>query len=312
MPAERIFELATKISTPLALAGFIAAVLFFVLRQLLAKNIFPVLSKTVGGAVVRQIIDRLFVLALVGMVLGFVGYLLPAPQLPNPSKKEPSSEAVQAALNDLYARHFSKLYETFPESLKDQMPYATFAENTGMTMSQFVAPPVYRHLKGKQFAAGQLFYYFDAEIDATSHLREALTYIDTGAKWSLWRFEITPSDWPADALMKPLQATSAADLIAKIHVAPIAQRQMYVDSEVAGHWIPLPGWNLQMHTVLAHRGSRTCDLALSERGTSIPIVARNVVDGCALREGQDITLIARVDLATDKRIEISSPRFWHH
>jgi hypothetical protein len=215
-------------------------------------------------------------------------------------------------LNDLYARQFGKLYATFPATFKDQMPYAAFVENTSMTMSQFTAPPVYRTFKGKQFVAGQLFYYFDAEFDAISHIREALTYIDTGTAWSLWRFELNPSDWPAGGMMKPLQATSASNLLAKVRATPAAQRQTYVENEVANHWIPLPGWTAQVRSVLIRRASRTCDLALSEKGSSTSVVVRNVVDGCSLREGQEITLVARVDSASDASVEISSPRFWHH
>ena len=310
MTADRIFEIATRISTPLALAGFVAAVLFFILRQLLAKNIFPMLSKTMGGAVVRQIIDRLFVLALVGMILGFVGYLLPE-RRSAPSKKEPSPEVAEVALNDLYARRFGKLYAAFPAALKDQVSYASFVENTGMTMSQFVAPPLYRHFKGKQLAAGQLFYYFDAEFDAVSHIREALTYVDTGSDWSLWQFQINPSDWPVPVMMKSLQAMSAADLLSKVRAVPSARRAAYLDGEVTNHWIQLPGWTATVRSVLARRADRTCDLALSEKETSTPIVARNVVDGCTLGVGQEITLVARIDNVTDTTIEASSPRFWH-
>ena len=68
----KIFEIASQVSTPLALAGFIACVVFFVLRQIVAKNIFPRLTSAVGAGLLRHIIDRLFVLALVAMCLGFI------------------------------------------------------------------------------------------------------------------------------------------------------------------------------------------------------------------------------------------------
>jgi HEAT repeat protein len=73
----RIFEIATHVSTPLALAGFIACVVFFVLRQIVAKDIFPRLTAAIGAGLLRLIIDRLFVLALVAMILGFGAYLVP-------------------------------------------------------------------------------------------------------------------------------------------------------------------------------------------------------------------------------------------
>ena len=73
----KIFEIASQVSTPLALAGFFAAVLFFVFRQIVAKNIFPRLTAAIGADLLRLIIDRLFVLALVAMLLGFAGYIVP-------------------------------------------------------------------------------------------------------------------------------------------------------------------------------------------------------------------------------------------
>jgi len=73
---NQILQTATSIRTPLALGGMFAAILFFLLRQMLAKNIFPALSRNHGAEVIKLIIDRLFVLALVAMVLGFAGYLV--------------------------------------------------------------------------------------------------------------------------------------------------------------------------------------------------------------------------------------------
>jgi len=76
---QEIFNIASSISTPLALGGFFASILFFVFRQILKKNIFPSLTKSASAEIITLIIDRLFVLALVSMVLGFVGYMMPKP-----------------------------------------------------------------------------------------------------------------------------------------------------------------------------------------------------------------------------------------
>jgi cbb3-type cytochrome oxidase subunit 3 len=73
---ERVFEIATSVASPLALGGFFAAVVFFIFRQIIAKNIFPSLTASHGAAVLRLIIERLFVLALVAMILGFIAYLV--------------------------------------------------------------------------------------------------------------------------------------------------------------------------------------------------------------------------------------------
>lgn len=70
-----LFELASKVSTPLALSGFIAAALFLILRQILKiQNLFPALKSS--ERVIILIIERLFVLALIAMVLGFAGYVV--------------------------------------------------------------------------------------------------------------------------------------------------------------------------------------------------------------------------------------------
>lgn len=71
-----IIEIATNVSTPLALGGLVAAIFFFILRKIVAKNIFPKLTKSLGAGILKLIIERLFVLALVAMVLGFAGYVI--------------------------------------------------------------------------------------------------------------------------------------------------------------------------------------------------------------------------------------------
>jgi hypothetical protein len=73
---QEIFEIASRISTPLALAGFIAAAFFFIVRSIVAKNIFPTLTKQLSGDIIKLIIDRMFVLSLVAMVLGFAGFVV--------------------------------------------------------------------------------------------------------------------------------------------------------------------------------------------------------------------------------------------
>lgn len=82
---QEIFEIASRVSTPLALGGFSAAVVFFIFRQILKKDFFPTLAKSASAEIVKTIIDRLFVLALVAMVLGFAGYILPSQRYPVPT-----------------------------------------------------------------------------------------------------------------------------------------------------------------------------------------------------------------------------------
>lgn len=74
---QEIFQYATGISTPLMLGGFIAAVLFFIFRQILKKAIFPLLTKGGSENLLRHMINWTGTLSLVALILGFTGYVLP-------------------------------------------------------------------------------------------------------------------------------------------------------------------------------------------------------------------------------------------
>jgi len=94
-----IFDIATNISTPLMLAGFLAATFFLVARQLLAKNFFSKLSADSSAGIIKQVIGALFVLSLVAMILGFVGFVW-APSSNNVSvtcETRSSTNATEAA-----------------------------------------------------------------------------------------------------------------------------------------------------------------------------------------------------------------------
>lgn len=73
---NEIFKIASNISTPLALGGLSAAILFLVFRQILNMGIFPNLTRALGGQIIINIINKLFILALIAMILGFAGYVI--------------------------------------------------------------------------------------------------------------------------------------------------------------------------------------------------------------------------------------------
>lgn len=64
-----------EIKTPLMLGALFAVILFYIFRQILDKNIFPSLTKAHSFAVIKAIIDRLFVLSLVITLIASIGYL---------------------------------------------------------------------------------------------------------------------------------------------------------------------------------------------------------------------------------------------
>lgn len=73
---EKLFEVASAVSTPLGLGGLFAAVLFYIFKQILAKDFVRQMTTAHSAEVIKLIIERLFVLALVAMILGFVSYIL--------------------------------------------------------------------------------------------------------------------------------------------------------------------------------------------------------------------------------------------
>ena len=301
-----IFDFATRIS-PLALAGFALAVLFFIFRQLLAKNIFPTLSKAIGGALLRQIVDRLFVLALVSMLLGFAGYFAGKGHTP---AKLPTALAGETFLNLLYSGHYQAAYESLPPVLKEQMTYVAFDAGVRETMSQFSAPPVYRRLKNTMQAAGQFALVFEAEFDEKTHFKEIVTYADTGDGWGLWRFDITPDDWPLPSLAKPLKDLTAKALFDRLSGLSQAERNAFVADEVSGRWLPLPGWTGRVEKIVSHQGARTCDVRFKEETSGVSIVAKGLLDGCRLNPDQKFTLVGRIDAAGDHAAEVSSIRYF--
>lgn len=73
---DKLFQVATNISTPLMLAGFLSCAFFLILKEILKKNIFPKLTQQLSGDIIKLIINRFFKLSLVALILGFVGFLI--------------------------------------------------------------------------------------------------------------------------------------------------------------------------------------------------------------------------------------------
>jgi len=121
-PMDLIFGIASKVSTPLALAGVIVAALFLVFQQIIKKKIFPKLTTALAGNIILSIINKLFILALVAIVLGFAGYVVarfaPEQELPPDSitVSLPSGMSLQDAVkmiaaNDSHTAVFSNCTE---------------------------------------------------------------------------------------------------------------------------------------------------------------------------------------------------------
>lgn len=73
---ENIFKIASSVATPLALGGLFAAVLFRIFKRILSKDFIAKLTSSHSAEVLKLIVDRLFILALVAMSLGCAAYIL--------------------------------------------------------------------------------------------------------------------------------------------------------------------------------------------------------------------------------------------
>jgi hypothetical protein len=70
---EKILGIGSNISTPIALGGFIAAILFLLIRLILKKDVFPDLAKAVSANIFISIINKMFLLSFAAIFLGFLG-----------------------------------------------------------------------------------------------------------------------------------------------------------------------------------------------------------------------------------------------
>jgi hypothetical protein len=94
MAEFKLFEIATKVATPLALGGLVAAAFFLIGRQIVGR--IPVVKPGSAADLLRHIIDRFFVLALIGLVLGCVAYVVKILPHPNPiGPGEPSAKRIR-------------------------------------------------------------------------------------------------------------------------------------------------------------------------------------------------------------------------
>jgi hypothetical protein len=75
LDTAKLFALADRIKTPLALAGAIVVALYLLYRQVLSLGIFSTLGSQPTFLVLQSIINKLFWLAVLALVLGVSSYL---------------------------------------------------------------------------------------------------------------------------------------------------------------------------------------------------------------------------------------------
>jgi hypothetical protein len=121
---KTILDIAASISTPVALAGFAAAVFLIVLRQVIAKGIFPRLTRQLSSEIIKLAIDRAFLLSALTAVLGFLAYLLGVPHATHPNKPIP---VLIAQLEEI--KEVAKLFEGGEDYLYDNSDLQTIFDN---------------------------------------------------------------------------------------------------------------------------------------------------------------------------------------
>lgn len=108
--SPRLVAAATRVQTPLALAGLIMIVVYAISSQVLRLNIFT----NVGSAGTLQIIDgllqKLFVLAIVSLCFAFFSYMVTAFLRHRLPPKTSNLELIDARL-DAESSHYSSSEE---------------------------------------------------------------------------------------------------------------------------------------------------------------------------------------------------------
>jgi len=130
----QLFQIASSVSSPLALSGLIAAIVFYTFRQIIAQNIFPKLTSSLGAGIITLIVNRLFFLALVAMLLGFTGYIFtrfaPAPSTENSARDKGVDldviHATRQNVSDICVFHMISLVPDAPHDRRS--PSKLFAE----------------------------------------------------------------------------------------------------------------------------------------------------------------------------------------
>lgn len=70
-----LFEIASAMKTPLALAGIVVVALYLIFKAILKLNIFPKLTRRDTFQLINKIMTYLFILAFIAIVLGFVSHM---------------------------------------------------------------------------------------------------------------------------------------------------------------------------------------------------------------------------------------------
>src|SRR5438128_1542812 len=91
MNLEALLSVASKVGTPLALAGIIVIVLYALYKQVLALKLFAPIEAGPTARLLENVLNKLFWLALLALILGVASYIVTA-LFPHSTSTSSSSE----------------------------------------------------------------------------------------------------------------------------------------------------------------------------------------------------------------------------
>jgi uncharacterized membrane protein YjgN (DUF898 family) len=75
LDSAKLFSLADRIKTPLALAGAVVVALYLIFRQVLNLQVFSNVGSQPTFLIIQSVIDKVFWLAVLATTLGILSYL---------------------------------------------------------------------------------------------------------------------------------------------------------------------------------------------------------------------------------------------
>src|SRR4051812_28368551 len=96
-----IFETASKIASPLALAGFFGAVLFLTLRRILQAHFISTVRRDDSARILLRIINLLFAISFLATLLGFLGYVLRMRAEAGNAENDAFTKAAKAVITEI-------------------------------------------------------------------------------------------------------------------------------------------------------------------------------------------------------------------
>jgi formylglycine-generating enzyme required for sulfatase activity len=92
---DKILEVVSNVSTPLALAGIILCFMFYIIRQIFSKITLPKPTNVGAFETIKLFVDRFFYLSLIAIFLGFAGYVIKLLWVDSPKNTREAVKAIE-------------------------------------------------------------------------------------------------------------------------------------------------------------------------------------------------------------------------